>query len=96
MLLVVMPPRRCTAASQQVNEILADGVITTEERVHLQDMLQQLVGGTLEDLANSYVTIWQRRIEIALPCGGGAEVAFRSQCVERVKLTYPGAACKCS
>jgi NAD-dependent DNA ligase len=37
----------------RVREILADGVITEEERAHLMKTLQQLIGGTLDQLAES-------------------------------------------
>src|SRR5690606_21700166 len=37
----------------RVKEVLADGVITEAERVHLVESLQQLVGGTLSQLADS-------------------------------------------
>jgi len=37
----------------RVREILADGVITPDERAHLTEMLQKLVGGTLDTLAES-------------------------------------------
>lgn len=37
----------------QVNDVLADGVITSEERSHLADTLLKLVGGTLDELAES-------------------------------------------
>ena len=35
----------------RVRAVLADGVVTEEERQHLSETLQQLVGGTLEHLA---------------------------------------------
>lgn len=35
----------------KVNEVLADGRITAEEREYLVDVLQKLVGGSTEDLA---------------------------------------------
>lgn len=34
----------------RVNEVLADGVVTESERDHLLTTLQQLIGGTLEEL----------------------------------------------
>jgi NAD-dependent DNA ligase len=37
----------------QVKEILADGIITREEREHLQDTLLRLIGGSLDQLAES-------------------------------------------
>ena len=37
----------------RIREVLADGQITTEERLHLIDSLQQLVGGTISELASS-------------------------------------------
>jgi NAD-dependent DNA ligase len=37
----------------RVRDILADGIVTGEERSYLTEMLQQLVGGTLENLAES-------------------------------------------
>jgi NAD-dependent DNA ligase len=42
-----------SAIYAQVNDILADGIITTEERAHLTDTLLRLVGGTLDELAES-------------------------------------------
>lgn len=42
-----------SAIMAQVNCTLADGVITAAERDHLVRVLQQLVGGALEDLAAS-------------------------------------------
>jgi NAD-dependent DNA ligase len=38
---------------QRVRAALADGVITGTERAHLVETLQQLIGGALEDLADS-------------------------------------------
>ncbi|MEO8298648.1 MAG: BRCT domain-containing protein [Burkholderiales bacterium] len=38
---------------QRVMAILQDGVVTEEERSHLMRTLQQLVGGTLEELAEA-------------------------------------------
>lgn len=37
----------------RVSEVLADGKVTTEERDHLIDTLQRLIGGTLTQLAAS-------------------------------------------
>lgn len=37
----------------RIKAVLADGVITEAERVHLVDTLRELVGGALEDLAAS-------------------------------------------
>lgn len=42
-----------TVIYARINSVLADGVITEEERGHLVDTLQQLIGGALEDLADS-------------------------------------------
>lgn len=42
---------------ERVKAVLADGVITEEERSHLVRSLQQLIGGTIEELAaTSHVT----------------------------------------
>ena len=38
---------------QKVEDVLADGIITESERAHLVQALQQLIGGTLSDLAES-------------------------------------------
>ena len=38
---------------KRVRAVLADGVITESERTHLINTLQQLIGGTLEELATS-------------------------------------------
>lgn len=37
----------------QIDSALADGVISSEERMHLADVLQKLVGGELDELAES-------------------------------------------
>ncbi|RZI81090.1 MAG: NAD-dependent DNA ligase [Rubrivivax sp.] len=37
----------------RIKEILADGHVSEEERAHLVNTLQQIVGGTLDDLANT-------------------------------------------
>lgn len=37
----------------RVKDILADGVITNQERTYLTEMLQQLVGGSTEELAEA-------------------------------------------
>lgn len=37
----------------QIKDLLADGLVTTDERAHLQDTLLKLLGGTLDDLAQS-------------------------------------------
>lgn len=37
----------------RIRAALADGAVTEEERKHLVDALQQLIGGALEDLASS-------------------------------------------
>lgn len=42
-----------TVIYQQVTDVLADGVITQEEREHLTRTLLALLGGTLDDLAES-------------------------------------------
>ena len=41
------------AIHAKIGAVLADGMVTQEERLHLQDTLQQLIGGTLEELAQS-------------------------------------------
>lgn len=38
---------------QAVQEVLSDGVITKDERAYLVDVLMKLVGGTLDDLAET-------------------------------------------
>ena len=38
---------------QRVRAVLADGVVTEEERAHLVQTLQQVIGGTLDELAAS-------------------------------------------
>lgn len=41
----------------RIQNVIADGVITDDERKYLIDTLQQLVGGTLEELAdNTHIT----------------------------------------
>lgn len=42
-----------SALLPQIQTIVADGCITDAERHHLTHVLQQIVGGTLEDLAHS-------------------------------------------
>lgn len=37
---------------QRVQAVMADGIVTEEERAHLADTLQSLVGGTLKQLAD--------------------------------------------
>lgn len=37
----------------QIREVVADGVVTDDERMHLAEVLRKIVGGTLEDLAKS-------------------------------------------
>lgn len=37
----------------KIEAVLADGMVTAAERQHLQDTLQALIGGTLQDLAQS-------------------------------------------
>lgn len=55
----------------RVRNVLADAVVTSEEREHLVELLQQLVGGTLETLAES-------RHVIDLAFDHGASVAIPS------------------
>lgn len=38
---------------QRIRAVLQDGIVTEQERAHLVQTLQQLIGGTLEDLAAS-------------------------------------------
>ena len=59
----------------QIRDLLADGVITADEREHLWSTLQKLVGGTLDELAES-------RHVSALPLDdvSGIEFAERSFC----------------
>ena len=38
---------------QRIRAVLEDGIVTEPERAHLVQTLQQLIGGTLEDLAES-------------------------------------------
>lgn len=46
-----------TVISAQIQSVLADGIITPEERAHLVDTLGQLLGGRLDEVAeSSYVT----------------------------------------
>lgn len=60
----------------QIEAALADGVITPEERHHLSNVLQQLVGGQLDDLATStHVT------ELALDAVNGIDFAQRTFCL---------------
>jgi NAD-dependent DNA ligase len=37
----------------RIQNVIADGVITNDERIYLIDALQQLIGGTLEELADN-------------------------------------------
>lgn len=37
----------------RINEVLADGIITSDERSYLLETLQQLIGGSLETLAST-------------------------------------------
>ena len=37
--------------AQQIDSVLADGVITEQERAHLNDTLLKLIGGVLDDIA---------------------------------------------
>lgn len=41
------------AIAAQIDAALADGVVTDEERAHLVDTLQRLIGGTFQELAES-------------------------------------------
>jgi NAD-dependent DNA ligase len=60
----------------QVESALADGVITTEERAHLSNVLQKLVGGTLDELADN-----QHVSELAFDEVQSIQVADRSFCL---------------
>jgi NAD-dependent DNA ligase len=40
-------------ANTQVKNILADGIVTPEEREHLTETLRQLIGGRLDELAEA-------------------------------------------
>src|SRR5689334_12117515 len=42
-----------SAIHSQIKEVLADGLITEQERGHLTSTLLKLVGGTLDELAES-------------------------------------------
>jgi NAD-dependent DNA ligase len=42
-----------TVICAQIQHALADGVITAEERAHLVDTLQQLIGGKLDEVAEA-------------------------------------------
>ena len=37
----------------QIKDVLSDGVVTEEERAHLVSSLQKLIGGTIEELADT-------------------------------------------
>ncbi len=43
----------CSVIGAQVRQVLADGVVTDEERAHLTDTLLKLIGGTLDELADA-------------------------------------------
>lgn len=46
-----------TVISAQIQSVLADGIITSEERAHLVETLGQLLGGRLDEVAeSSFVT----------------------------------------
>jgi len=77
---------------RRVRGVLSDGVITEEERAHLVQTLQQLIGGTLDDLATAtHVTTLAfddvSRVEFdgAVFCLTGDFVfAPRAQCAEAI------------
>ncbi|MDM0109829.1 NAD-dependent DNA ligase [Variovorax sp. J22R24] len=59
----------------QVQSALADGIVTAEERAHLVDTLQQLLGGKLDEVAEaSFVT------ELAIDRVEGIEVEGKLFC----------------
>lgn len=54
----------------RVRDVLADGVVTHEERTYLMETLQQLIGGTLEELADAtHVTelAFDRNATVTIP-----------------------------
>lgn len=60
----------------QIETILADGHIGEEERLHLVDVLQKLVGGTLDDLAQQ-----THVCELPLDQVSSVEIAARRFCL---------------
>ena len=61
---------------EQVRAILADGRVTEEERTHLFDVLQRLVGGALEDVATA-----PQVTELAIDEVNGLEMSGRRFCL---------------
>jgi len=72
----------------KVSEVLADGAVTEEERTHLTDVLQQLIGGTLAELAEAvHVT------ELALDQVVAVEFPNRTFCLTGEFVFGPKATC---
>ena len=64
-----------TVIYAQIQAVLADGVITPEERSHLADTLQKLIGGRLDEVAEaSFVS------ELPIDRVEGIEVVAKSFC----------------
>jgi NAD-dependent DNA ligase len=60
----------------RVREILADGIVTSEERSYLTEMLQQVVGGTLDELADA-----RHVSELALDRGASVTIQDSTFCL---------------
>lgn len=73
----------------QVQQILADGIITPEERAHLASVLQDLVGGKLDELAEAtHVTT------LAIDQVDGIEFLERRFCLTGDFVFGPRATCE--
>jgi NAD-dependent DNA ligase len=73
----------------QVQNALTDGTITSEERIHLNTVLQKLVGGALDELAET-----RHVSELPFDEIGVIEVAARSFCLTGEFAFGPRATCE--
>jgi NAD-dependent DNA ligase len=71
-----------------VNAILADGIVSNEERVHLIDTLQKLIGGTFDDLASA-----THATELALDHVEVIDISDKSFCLTGDFVFGPKAVC---
>lgn len=78
-----------TVIYAQIQAVMADGVVTSEERAHLADTLQQLIGGRLDEVAEAgFVS------ELPIDRVEGIEVPDRNFCFTGDFVFGPRSTCE--
>lgn len=78
-----------TVISAQVREVLADGCISPDERTHLVDTLEKLIGGRLDDVAETGLIN-----QLAIDEGVEVQIAEHSFCFTGDFVFGPRSVCE--